>query len=205
MQVWAYIVSQFKRPHGALGHVAGIIMANRDSNKQRNAWTVELLDIQPDDNVLEFGCGPGLALLKCTQQIKNGRLVAIDHSPIMLQQAKSRLQTLGVNSDRVEFIEGGIERLQGFLTSFDKIYTINVIQFLDDKPKALKSLYDALSPNGVLAITYMPRNRNASTEDAVRMSTELMAVMTKVGFQTVRTSTLSLSPVPAICVTGCHP
>jgi hypothetical protein len=56
------IVSQFRQPHGFLGQIAGLIIANRPSNLERNNWTVDLLDLKPTDNVLEIGFGPGIAL-----------------------------------------------------------------------------------------------------------------------------------------------
>ena len=49
------IISQFSNPHGLLGRLAGTIMAHRPSNQERNRWTVDLLEIQPDDHVLEIG------------------------------------------------------------------------------------------------------------------------------------------------------
>ncbi len=52
-------VKQFKRPSGTLGWLAGFIMASRPSNKKRNRWTLDFLDIQPTDHIFELGCGPG--------------------------------------------------------------------------------------------------------------------------------------------------
>lgn len=52
------IVSQFHRPHGLVGRLAGFVMAHRPSNRQRNLWTVGLLEIAPSHRVLELGSGP---------------------------------------------------------------------------------------------------------------------------------------------------
>ena len=54
-------VRQFSRPTGLLGRVAGLIMATRPSNLERNMRTLALADIQPEDRVLEIGFGPGVA------------------------------------------------------------------------------------------------------------------------------------------------
>ncbi len=62
------IVGQFKNPHGYLGRIAGWIMANRRSNRERNDWTVDLLNIRSRDRVIEIGCGPGLALAACLER-----------------------------------------------------------------------------------------------------------------------------------------
>jgi hypothetical protein len=66
------IVRQFKQPHGAVGHLAGFIMANRPSNIERNEWTLELLALKPTDYLLEVGFGPGIAIEKASQIITSG-------------------------------------------------------------------------------------------------------------------------------------
>ncbi len=48
---------QFRQPHGRLGRLAGQVMAA--ANAGMNRFTVELLDVQPDDRILEIGFGPG--------------------------------------------------------------------------------------------------------------------------------------------------
>ncbi len=58
------IVRQFGKPSGALGVVAGLVMRLRASNRLRNARTVDLLEIRPEDRVLEVGFGPGLAVAR---------------------------------------------------------------------------------------------------------------------------------------------
>jgi hypothetical protein len=45
-----------------LGRAAGLLMAHRSSNHKRNAWAVSLLEVRPDDRVLEIGFVPGLAV-----------------------------------------------------------------------------------------------------------------------------------------------
>jgi hypothetical protein len=68
------IHSQFGHPAGVLGGLAGVVMASRGSNRQRNAWTVRQLDIQPTDRVLEIGFGPRLAQVNTlTQGVRAGQ------------------------------------------------------------------------------------------------------------------------------------
>ena len=56
------LVDQFHHPRGVFGSLAGRIMARRESNLERNRWTVGLLDLAPGDHVLELGPGPGVTL-----------------------------------------------------------------------------------------------------------------------------------------------
>ncbi len=62
MTVRQRLVAQFRQPRGLPGQLAGLVMAMRPSNRARNRWTVELLDLQPGDRLLEIGFGPGLAI-----------------------------------------------------------------------------------------------------------------------------------------------
>ncbi len=57
-----YLVSQFGNPRGLVGRLAGEFMARRPSNRARNLWTVDLLELRPHHRVLEIGYGPGFAI-----------------------------------------------------------------------------------------------------------------------------------------------
>ena len=81
------IYRQFENPRGALGALACFVMSHRPSNKARNRWTVDLIAPEPNARVLEIGCGPGLALAAMCDRISTGRVVGLDHSPLMLVQA----------------------------------------------------------------------------------------------------------------------
>src|SRR6266699_4515652 len=78
----------FGHPRGPLGRLGGVIMAR--STRQRNAWTVSLLDIGRDDRILEVGCGPGALIQALSARATEGLVVGVDLSPIMLQQAARR-------------------------------------------------------------------------------------------------------------------
>ncbi|MGZ5477482.1 MAG: methyltransferase domain-containing protein, partial [Thermoanaerobaculia bacterium] len=110
MSLEATLRSQFHNPHGLLGRVAGAIMASRPSNRQRNAWAVSLLDIQPHDRVLEIGFGPGLAIADIARRLTTGTAVGLDHSELMLLAA-SRRNTAAIAAGRVELRLGSAESL----------------------------------------------------------------------------------------------
>ena len=60
--------AQFGFPRGPLGHIAGLVMAF--ANRGANRLVIELLDVQPEDYVLEVGCGPGAALADTATKAK---------------------------------------------------------------------------------------------------------------------------------------
>lgn len=55
---------------------------------EKNKWTISLLNIQKVDNVLEIGFGPGIAIEMVSNINRDGYVVGIDYSDVMLQQAK---------------------------------------------------------------------------------------------------------------------
>src|SRR5215813_4483862 len=83
------VIGQAHHPQGAAGRVTAWEMAHRPSNRRRNRWVVSLLDVQPADQILEIGFGPGLAVAELVRA-GAGHVYGIDHSSVMLRQAASR-------------------------------------------------------------------------------------------------------------------
>lgn len=191
------VVSQFEHPRGLLGRLAGLILAGRGSNLKRNRWTVEQLALRPGEAVLEVGCGPGVALGLCLAQ-SGVRAVGVDHSALMIAQA-SRRNAGAVKAGRLTLIEGTVETLPAGLGAFDKMFSINVIQFVD-RPAFVARAKALLKPGGLLVTTYQPRHAKATRADALKMADELTELLTRAGFDEVRTLELELKPVPAVCV-----
>ncbi len=201
MSLRAAVVSQFREPRGALGHLAGWVMARRASNRQRIGWTVDLLGLDPGDRVLEFGCGPGVGLALCAPRLSSGCVVGLDHSQVMLDQA-ARRNRAAVGCGRARLQRGGLEALPGLGGGFDKVFSSNVIQFLPDKVAAFRAFHGAMIAGGIVATTYLPRRRGATRETARAMAEEVATAMTTAGFAAIRTAELPLEPVPAVCVLG---
>src|ERR1700757_4885204 len=80
------VIGQAHHPRGAAGRVAAWEMAHRPSNRQRAAWVVSLLEVQPADRVLEIGFGPGVAVAHLVRA-GAGHVYGSDHSAVMVRQA----------------------------------------------------------------------------------------------------------------------
>ncbi|KAA3632614.1 MAG: class I SAM-dependent methyltransferase [Proteobacteria bacterium] len=195
------IVAQFKKPTGLVGRLAGVIMANRASNRKRNAWTVQLLELKRHHRVLEIGSGPGLALDACASILTSGYVVGLDHSPVMCAQARSRLAA-AIRSGRADVRLGSVSDLDVEDGSYDRIFSLNVVQFFPDSTDAFRRIHACLSPGGMSATTYQPRLANATREDAASMAARVEVAMQEAGFVRIERHELALDPVPAMCVTG---
>ncbi|MBM3557505.1 MAG: class I SAM-dependent methyltransferase [Alphaproteobacteria bacterium] len=193
------IPAQFARPTGWLGHVAGWIMAHRESNRARTRWTVDLLALAPSDRVLELGHGPGLGLALAAERAREGLVVGLDHSEVMQAQAAKRNRA-AIAAGRVRLFAGGIETASALPGPFDKAFSVNVLMFLPERVGPLRALRAALKPGGLLATTYQPRHRGATAADATAFADRLERELTEAGYADARRETLPLSPVPAVCV-----
>lgn len=197
------VISQFRQPTGALGRLAGWEMATRSSNRKRNEWAVELLDVRPTDRVLEVGFGPGIAIRAIARRATSGRVVGIDHSQVMVREATRRNRE-GMREGRVDLRLGTIEALPAFEESFDKALSVNSIMFWDDPVLGLTELRGLLREGGVIAIVRQPRGPGARTTSTDEVIAEVRGFLKAAGFVDVRTEVLHLKPA-VVCGLGVNP
>jgi len=199
-----YLISQFGRPNGLIGRLAGRIMAHRASNKLRNRWTVDLLGLQPSDQVLEIGFGPGIALARVAGCLTDGQVVGLDHSETMCDMAKNRNRK-AVRDGKVSLVSGSVEELdqiddESLNGPFDHIFGINVVMFWKNPVSVFKLLRQRLSSSGQLAFTFQPRIGSVTDEAALSAADRMVGQLRDAGFQNIRVERLeSLSPM-AVCV-----
>lgn len=197
MSLRSAIVSQFEHPRGLVGRIVAWILAGRGSNLVRNRWTVDRLDPASGERVLEIGCGPGIALGLVLSRA-SVTAVGVDHSKLMIANA-SRRNAKALRTGRLRLIVGTIDDIPVDQGPFDKAFSINVIQFVDQETFAAR-MHSLLKPGGTLATTYQPRHAKATRADAFKMAETLTRILTQAGFENIRTEEHDLKPVPAVCV-----
>jgi SAM-dependent methyltransferase len=195
------LVQQFGKPSGPLGVLAGLIMLVRPSNRLRNLRTLELLDIRPEDRVLEVGFGPGLAVARAAELVTAGKVVGIDHSELMLRQA-TRRNVKAIRAGRVELLLGSADALPRIEGRFDKVLAVNVYMFWEEPVSVLSGLRQVMRPGGVIALTLQPRRRGATADDTRTAAERMAASLRAAGFVEIRTEILVMAPVAAACVLG---
>jgi len=196
-----FLRNQFGHPRGWLGVVVGTVMAHRASNRQRSSWTADLLEIAPDDRVLEIGCGPGVALREIAGRLDTGTVTGIDHSDIMIDQARAR-NLAGLRDGKVLIRHASLDDLSDIGTGYTKALAINVLQFQPSISAACTRIAAVMAEDGVLAITYQPRIRRATHGDAAAFGDHLAVALSHAGFVYIRMEEKALRPAPAICVVG---
>jgi trans-aconitate methyltransferase len=201
--VRTYLVRQFHRPSGPVGHVAGWVMATRSSNVDRNRWAVEQLDVRPTDRVLEIGFGPGVAVEALAARVTEGVVFGVDHSELMVKAARRR-NTRAIAAGRVVLMTAGVDEVDDGLRPLDLVLAVNNLGMWPAPPAQLRRLHSLLRPGGRLAVGNQPRTAGADAETARRAAEETAAMLTDAGFTGLDTRRLDLDP-PFALVIGTRP
>lgn len=141
--------AQTRRPSGLLGRLMGLLMNWR--HRPLSQWTIGLMNIQPDDFVLDIGCGGGMAIKEIAKIATSGFVAGVDYSEIMVQQALKH-NAAAVGTKRVAIKNGSISNLPFKDESFDKAYAIESFNFWSDPIAGLKEVHRVLRPQGLVAI-----------------------------------------------------
>jgi ubiquinone/menaquinone biosynthesis C-methylase UbiE len=104
---------------------------------------LDALELEPDDHLLEVGCGGGLLLRDATA--RGARATGIDHSPDMVQLARER-------APESDVVLGAAEKLPFGDEMFTAIAMSIVFFFLADPVGVLRECRRVLRPGGRIAI-----------------------------------------------------
>jgi ubiquinone/menaquinone biosynthesis C-methylase UbiE len=193
------LIGQFRKPTGKIGWFVGQVMALK--NKERSQWVLSLLKVQPDDQILEIGFGPGTDIQRISQKISRGFVAGIDYAEIMVCQASKR-NASAIRAGKVKLQCATASKLPYDDQSFDKVFSINVAQFWDQPLQVLAEVQRVLKPGGLVAIAVQPRDRGATEETARAVGKKLVEYLTDAGFQQIRLETKSLKPISIVCALG---
>jgi ubiquinone/menaquinone biosynthesis C-methylase UbiE len=139
------------------------------------------LGLRPGMRVLDAGSGPGRLTLPAAELVSpGGEVVALDIQPAMLQRLEERLADSGIHNVRT--VLGGLG--DGVLdqNAFDRAMLVTVLGEIPDQERALREIYGALLPGGILAVTEMLPDPHFQRQSAVRRMAESVGFRLEQGF-----------------------
>ncbi len=113
---------------------------------------VSMAELAPGQTVLDLGCGAGLDLLLAADQVgPAGRVIGVDMTPRMLEQARRNVDAAGFTN--VELLQGTIEALPVEDASVDWVLSNCVINLSPEKPRVFAELARVLRPGGHVRVS----------------------------------------------------
>ncbi|WP_421774131.1 class I SAM-dependent methyltransferase [Gracilimonas sp.] len=145
---------QLKRPTGEAG--LEVAKALNESNQGLYDLAFEMLDLKPNQNILEIGFGNGRHFSQYLEIEADLKLTGVDYSAYMCEEAKARNATL-IDAGKLTIHCSETSSLPFKENEFDLITAINVIYFLDPPEPHLQEIRRVLKPGGSFLIGYRPR------------------------------------------------
>ena len=125
---------------------------NPFTKTNRAAVIIEYLDIQPGMAVMDVGCGPGRLTIPAARQVgEEGRVMAVDIQSGMLDRV--RVKAKAAHLDNIQFLNAGVGEDKLGKNEFDRALLVTVLGEIPDREAAMKEIYGALKPGGLLSVT----------------------------------------------------
>lgn len=204
------LLSQFKRPIGFRGRLVAALM-NR-GHEPLTLWGLAHVEVEPNHVILDVGCGGGKTVSRLAQMAFCGKVFGIDYSVDMVKYSKKKNKKL-IDEDRVEIIEGSVEKMTFSDNFFDLVTAIETYYFWPSFSDASKEIRRVLKRNGnLLLVNEMVKDgeydiKHVKTIERAQVNLipldEIRDILYAVGFDDVQTFKKAESPWNAILAKKC--
>jgi ubiquinone/menaquinone biosynthesis C-methylase UbiE len=199
------IADQMRKPSGMLGRFIVARSMNR-TNVGISRLTIQLLNIQPADRVLDIGFGGGVTMEMMLPLAYKGLVAGIEVSDIMIKRAKKTLNNIACQG-KAEVKEGAASQIPYESNYFDKVCTINCIYFWPDPADGLKEIIRVLKPSGALVIAvYLKEEFEKYPPVAcgfnIYTDEELQKLLEDAGFINIRIERWATKPYTSVFAIG---
>jgi ubiquinone/menaquinone biosynthesis C-methylase UbiE len=150
-------------------------VASKASKRLR--WAVEVLQVDPDDRILEVGCGHGVAVSLVCARLDGGGITAVDRSPKMIETARRRNEG---HAGKMRFVVATLAEADLRDEAYDKVFAVHVAA-LQRPGDELDIVRRRLAAGGRLYL-FSQAPGWAVPENAERFGAELGEVLAEAGF-----------------------
>lgn len=185
----------FGVPSGPIGWV-GARMMQKMERPSVDAELAAALDLQPDDVLLDVGCGSARLLAERAGHVQ--RIAGLDASELQLGMARGRLADR-IEQGTAELVLGDAAALPWPDETFSAVVSLNMLKFVPDPEGALQEMRRVMRPAGRIVVT-MGENTKAVETDPSASGTadafgqwrwsdaDAVRIMRAAGFDEVTTS-----------------
>ncbi|WP_267641073.1 methyltransferase domain-containing protein [Haloarchaeobius amylolyticus] len=172
-------------------------------NEEMRTEAIGMLDIEPDDRVLDVGCGTGFATEGLLAHENVDEVWGLDQSPDQLEKAYAKFGKHGP----VHFHLGDAERLPFATDSFDVIWSSGSIEYWPNPVRALREFRRVVKPGGqvlVVGPNYPKTTVMQKVADAIMLfydEEEADEMFTAAGFEDIQHRLMGPDYDPDIAIT----
>jgi SAM-dependent methyltransferase len=200
------IARQSRRPSGWLGEIVARVMAFETEPANRIA--LQELAVQPEEAVLEVGCGHGRTLARLAEA-PCAFLAGIDPSEVMVRLARKRMRRW-VDAGRADVSLGSSGKIPHADGRFDAVFAVHVIYFWGEPLADLGEIRRALRPGGRVLLGYRPRDEKTlaslpASVYALRSVDEIEGLFAESGFVEIRSAEHAIGRSPFACTHARRP
>lgn len=159
MNVTEALSEQGRRPTGALGWLTALTMPLLFRSLYRQV--ADHLDLRPDDDVLDVGCGSGDFLKRYAAHTR--RIAGADHSEIEIRLARRRNRRR-IAAGTAEFVHADAAHLPWGDDRFSAV-TCNCVQCFVEPERALREMFRVLRPGGRAVLVMQGRGEQPGARD----------------------------------------
>src|SRR5450432_3150548 len=119
-----------------------------DHHSDITEQTLALMDIQPEDRILDLGCGTGWASRRMARIATAGEVVGLDVADEMLRHAEQASSAFR----NVRYVWGSSEKIPEADNTFSKILSVESFYYYADQGQALDEIQRVMAPDAKLFI-----------------------------------------------------
>ena len=139
------LVDQVRKPSGRLGRI--IAKGMNKGHAKLAAWGISHVKIDPNDKILDIGCGGGGNINRYAKMILNGKIFGIDYSITAVNVSKE-INKRYIIQGIVEISQGSVSSLPFQDDFFNLVSGFEAYYFWPDLTRDLREIYRVLKPNG---------------------------------------------------------
>ena len=151
MKLFEIIGRQLQYPKGFFGKVLFAWMTPKTIAHAR--WTADLLDVQPDDQIIEIGFGNGANIELLLERAVRGSVTGVEISKTALEMA-SKKNAKAISEGRVELHQAPGNAIPLENNVFDKACSVATAYVIEDMGAVFIEMFRVLKPNGRAAVTF---------------------------------------------------
>ena len=145
---------QLQHPRGWVGKALFAGMTKKTIAHAR--WTVDLMRVQPDDDVVEIGFGNGSNIELLARRANRGHVTGYEVSATAIEMGlKRNAEAIAQGRVTLRLSVDGI--LPAPDESFDKACTVATMYVIADPRQVFREMHRVLRPGGLAAVTFPVR------------------------------------------------